>query len=448
METVAKYWEAIKATIKIKKLNDTDCQKVSKNLQTSNFPGGPKARLKYLLDVFVEESDEVFKKARQTTQESYHGYDPEIWTIRLRELYVMIQGVNPALDQAHKQGSPEKSCPAAKGEIKQTRRFSDISDKEVLELEPNINQYVIGQLEAVHTVATAIRRAKAGLKDSEKPITKLVFSGPTGVGKTYLAKILFESFIQDTSKPEFKRLGWVRIDGSEYKERHEVSKLIGAPPGYIGHDAGGRLTNRVAEAPFSLILWDEIEKMHPAIFDAQLQIFDDGILTDGQGNVVDFNETIHILTSNLGTKEISRRKKEIVPIGQSSKIDSAEKRQILEKKIHDFFPPEWINRIDAFVFFGNPNRAQFLQITELEIKKKTFVLKQNRGIELVYAEDVIEYIYEHGVNPVFGARPLVRCIEKRLCDPLADAILRGEYKEGSEIEALIKGNEIIFRRRT
>ena len=289
--------------------------------------------------------------------------------------------------------------------------------EKLLRLEEELHKRVVGQDEAIQAVADAIRRARAGLKDPNRPIGSFMFLGPTGVGKTELAKALAETLF-DTED------AMIRIDMSEYMEKHSVARLIGAPPGYVGFEEGGQLTEAVRRKPYSVILFDEIEKAHPDVFNILLQILDDGRLTDAHGRTVDFRNTIIIMTSNLGSHLILDGIKEGLP------YEAIQERvfSVLQQN----FRPEFLNRLDEIVIFKPLTKEQIIQIVDLLVDRVKARLKE-RKIELELTPEAKEWLGERGYDPVFGARPLRRVIQKELETPLSKKILAGEVKEGDKV---------------
>ncbi|MHC1691881.1 MAG: ATP-dependent chaperone ClpB [Sphaerochaetaceae bacterium] len=280
-------------------------------------------------------------------------------------------------------------------------------------LEETLSQRVIGQEEAIRAVSDAIRRNKAGIGDERRPLGTFLFAGPTGVGKTELAKVL-ASFLFDDEK------ALTRIDMSEYMEKFSVSRLIGAPPGYVGYDQGGQLTEVVRRRPYSVILFDEIEKAHPDVFNILLQVLDDGRLTDGQGRVVDFTNTIVIMTSNLGSEQLLRT------------TNQAEAKSAVDAVVRKAFKPEFINRIDEIVVFNRLGQPQIRRIVELQLKLLVDRLAK-RGMVLTYSEAVSDIVAQVGYNPDFGARPIKRAVQTLIENPLAKRLLMGEFSEGDSV---------------
>ncbi|MBO9371674.1 MAG: ATP-dependent chaperone ClpB, partial [Chloroflexi bacterium] len=281
--------------------------------------------------------------------------------------------------------------------------------EKLLRMEEALHRRVVGQDEAVRAVANAVRRARAGLQDPNRPIGSFIFLGPTGVGKTELARALAE-FLFDTEE------AMVRIDMSEYQERHTVSRLIGAPPGYVGYEEGGQLTEAVRRRPYSVVLFDEIEKAHPEVFNTLLQLLDEGRLTDGHGRTVDFRNTIVIMTSNIGSRWIKE-------LG----VEAARDRVMEE--LDRTFRPEFLNRIDEIILFHSLTREDLKRIVDIQMERLRGLLAQ-RQVGLEWTDGLREYLAEVGYDPVFGARPLKRVIQREVQDPLALAILRGEFREG------------------
>ncbi len=293
----------------------------------------------------------------------------------------------------------------------------------LLKMEERLKDEVVGQNEAIELVSSCIRRSRSGMADPDRPAGVFIFVGPTGVGKTELAKALAR-FLFDDEK------ALVRIDMSEYMEKHSVSRLIGAPPGYVGYEEGGQLTEAIRRKPYSVILFDEIEKAHSDVFNVLLQIFDDGRLTDGQGRVVNFKNTVIIMTSNLGTQRIERQ-------------DSAEKvKNIIAEEFRGHFRPEFINRVDETVIFNYLTEANMEKIVNIQLSRIKTRLKANNNVDLLLDKQVVANLAKDGFDPVFGARPLKRLIQKKIVDILATAILEGKVKGGDKVKVVLKGQEV------
>ena len=302
----------------------------------------------------------------------------------------------------------------------------------LLHLEDELHQRVIGQEEAVTAVADAIQRSRAGLADPNRPLASFIFLGPTGVGKTELAKAL-AAYLFDTEE------AMVRIDMSEYMEKHTVARLIGAPPGYVGYDEGGQLTEAIRRRPYAVILFDEIEKAHPDVFNVMLQILDDGRLTDAQGHTVDFKNSIIIMTSNVGSQYI------IDLAGDDSKY--GEMRELVMEAMRSTFRPEFLNRIDEIIIFHSLTEAQLREIVKLQVQ---FLEKrlEDKKMCLKLSDSALDWLAEVGYDPVYGARPLKRAIQKELETQIAKKILRGELKDGNTILVDVENERLVFKRLT
>jgi ATP-dependent Clp protease ATP-binding subunit ClpB len=296
--------------------------------------------------------------------------------------------------------------------------------EKLIRLEEHLHQRVVGQDEAVTVVANAIRRGRAGLSDPHRPIGSFIFLGPTGVGKTELARALADFLFDDER-------AMVRIDMSEYMEKHSVSRLIGAPPGYVGYDEGGQLTEAVRRRPYAVILLDEVEKAHPDVFNALLQLMDDGRLTDGQGRTVDFTNTVLIMTSNLGSEFIE----------PDLPDDSVEQRVLDVVRAH--FRPEFLNRVDDIVVFSRLSKEDLRQIVDIQFEILGKRLAARR-IELVLADEAAKWLSEHGYDPSFGARPLKRLMQKEIADKLALQLLEGRFSDGDSITVVVDGDSLGF----
>jgi ATP-dependent Clp protease ATP-binding subunit ClpB len=296
--------------------------------------------------------------------------------------------------------------------------------EKLVRLESHLHQRVVGQEEAVGAVANAIRRSRAGLSDPHRPIGSFIFLGPTGVGKTELARALAEFLFDDER-------AMIRVDMSEYMEKHSVSRLIGAPPGYVGYDEGGQLTEAVRRRPYAVVLLDEVEKAHPDVFNTLLQLLDDGRLTDGQGRTVDFTNAVLIMTSNLGSELID-----------PDLPDEAVRERVLGV-VRSHFRPEFLNRVDDLVVFSRLTRDDLRRIVDLQFELLARRVAE-RGIHLVLSDDAAAWLADHGYDPTFGARPLKRLIQKRVADPLALQMLEGRFHESDTVEVVVAGDELAF----
>jgi ATP-dependent Clp protease ATP-binding subunit ClpB len=297
--------------------------------------------------------------------------------------------------------------------------------QKLVKMEEGLRRRVIGQDEALVAVANAVRRARAGLQDPHRPIGSFIFLGPTGVGKTETAKALAEFMFDDER-------AMVRLDMSEYMEKHAVARMIGAPPGYVGYDEGGQLTEAVRRRPYSVVLFDEIEKAHPDVFNILLQILDDGRLTDSKGRVVDFKNTVLIMTSNLGSREITE-----------AGDDQNDVRTAVMQVLRDYFKPEFLNRIDDIVVFTQLSREQIAQIIDVQLERLRKNLAE-RGIEIVLDETAKDLLVQEGYDPTYGARPLKRAIQTLIQNPLAIKLLNGELVSGQRIRVSADGGELKF----
>jgi ATP-dependent Clp protease ATP-binding subunit ClpB len=299
--------------------------------------------------------------------------------------------------------------------------------EKLLRMEETLHARVVGQDEAVTAVSHAVRRARAGLADPQRPNGSFLFLGPTGVGKTELCKALAD-YLFDSEQ------AMVRIDMSEFMEKHSVARLIGAPPGYVGYEEGGYLTEAVRRRPYSLLLLDEVEKAHPDVFNILLQVLEDGRLTDGQGRTVDFRNTVVVMTSNLGSEHIRDA------VDQSSQADI---QAAVMHEVEAHFRPEFLNRIDESVVFHALNEAHIGQIAMLQLTALMTRLKE-RSLGLVVNDEVRAYLAEQGFDPVYGARPLKRAIQRLIENPLAQALLTDQFAPGDVIEASMPGQQIVF----
>lgn len=322
------------------------------------------------------------------------------------------------------------------------RKLQEDESERLLNIENVLHERVIGQQEAIESVAKAIRRARVGLKDPKKPIGSFIFLGPTGVGKTELSRALAEAIFGDEN-------AMVRVDMSEYMEKHTVSKLIGSPPGYVGYDEGGQLTEKIRRKPYSVVLFDEIEKAHPDVFNALLQILDDGRLTDGRGRLVSFKNTIIIMTSNVGAHNIRKQK----TLGFAANLEQEEKsahESMKENILQDLkktFRPEFLNRIDDLIVFHSLDEKDISAIVELMITELSKRLKE-MNIHIELTPEAKKHIGHQGFDPDYGARPLKRTIQKMLEDQITEEILRGEILEGHQVLIDFENEKLTFKSET
>ena len=302
--------------------------------------------------------------------------------------------------------------------------------EKLLHLEDELHKRVVGQEEAVTAVADAIQRSRAGLADPNRPTASFIFLGPTGVGKTELAKAL-AAYLFDTEE------SLVRIDMSEYMEKHAVSRLIGAPPGYVGYEEGGQLTEAIRRRPYAVILFDEIEKAHPDVFNVLLQILDDGRVTDSHGHTVDFKNSVIIMTSNIGSQYI------LDIAGDDSRYE--EMRSRVMEAMRNNFRPEFLNRIDEMIIFHGLNKQELRKIVQLQVQRLGRRLR-DRKISLKLSDTALDFLADVGYDPVYGARPLKRAIQRELETQIAKAILRGEFSDGNTIFVDVENERLAFKR--
>ncbi len=297
----------------------------------------------------------------------------------------------------------------------------------LLRMEETLAKRVVGQREAVEAVSTAVRRARAGLQDPNRPIGSFIFLGPTGVGKTELTKALAAFLFDDET-------AMARIDMSEYMEKHSVARLIGAPPGYVGYEEGGALTEAVRRRPYQVVLFDEIEKAHPDVFNVLLQVLDDGRLTDGQGRTVDFKNTLIIMTSNIGSEFLANQKE-----GE----DTEAVRPYVMAELRSKFRPEFLNRIDEIILFHRLKREQMAAIVDIQMGRLQKLLV-DRKLTLELDDTARTWLANKGYDPTYGARPLKRVIQKAVQDPLAEQILAGKIKDGQKVKVTVRGGQLVI----
>ena len=306
-------------------------------------------------------------------------------------------------------------------------RLLESEVQKLVHMEERLHERVVGQEEAVRAVANAVRRSRSGLQDPNRPIGSFIFLGPTGVGKTELARALAEFLFDDER-------AMIRLDMSEYQERHTVARMIGAPPGYVGYEEGGQLTEAVRRHPYSVVLFDEIEKAHPEVFNLLLQILDEGRLTDGKGRTVNFKNTVVIMTSNIGSQWINE-----------PGLSREEMRERVMEALRQRFRPEFLNRVDEIILFHPLTREQLGQIVDIQVRRLEKLL-EGRQIHLRVTEAARQALADEGFDPVYGARPLKRTIQRRIQDPLAMALLEGQFKDGDTVVVDYVAGEYVFRR--
>jgi ATP-dependent Clp protease ATP-binding subunit ClpC len=317
-----------------------------------------------------------------------------------------------------------------------SQMMEDEKDK-LLHMEERIHERLVGQREAVAAVADAIRRARSGLKDPRRPIGSFIFIGPSGVGKTELAKALAEFMFDDEE-------AMVRIDMSEYREQHTVSRLFGAPPGYVGYEEGGQLTEAVRRRPYRVVLFDEIEKAHPEVWNALLQILDDGRLTDGQGRVVDFRNTVLIMTSNLGTEYVNKSG----TLGFLSSVDEGDQanKEKIEKALKGAFRPEFLNRIDEIILFSSLSKEHMEKIVKLQMEDIQSRLADH-GLKVELTQEATQWLANEGYDSAFGARPLKRALQKHIESPLSVSLLSGDFAMGDTVLVDVDGDKVVFKKK-
>ena len=321
-------------------------------------------------------------------------------------------------------------------------RMMESEKQRLLKMEEILHKKVVGQDDSVRLVSNSIRRARAGLQDPLRPIGSFMFLGPTGVGKTQLARTLAEFLFDDEQS-------MIRVDMSEYMEKHSVARLIGAPPGYVGYDEGGYLTEHARRKPYSVILFDEIEKAHSDVFNIFLQILDEGRLTDGQGKTVDFRNTLVLMTSNIGSKFIEEAGLEAALHESKGHAREVWERQYekvqdtVRQELRNHFRPEFLNRVDDIVLFRNLNLEQIQEIVDVQMQSLQKRLAE-RNMSIVLNDKVKEVLAQKGYDPAFGARPLKRALQKHIQDPLSLKILQGEFSEGDRVKVDVNGNSDTF----
>ena len=317
------------------------------------------------------------------------------------------------------------------------QKLAESDTDRLKKLETVLHKRVIGQEEAVSAVARAVKRGRVGLKDPKRPIGSFLFLGPTGVGKTELSKALAEALFGSEES-------MIRVDMSEYMEKHSVSKMIGSPPGYVGHEEGGQLSDQVRTHPYSVVLFDEIEKAHPDVFNILLQVLDDGHITDSQGRKVDFSNTVIIMTSNAGAKAIVDPKKLGFGVKDNPSDDYKRMKQNVMDEVKLIFRPEFLNRIDEIIVFHALEKEHMKKIAVLMSREFSKRLEEQMNIHLTLRESAKNLLVEKGTDAKYGARPLRRAMQTELEDKLADAILNGEIKSGDTVEAGVSQKKIRF----
>ena len=386
----------------------------------------------------IEEKEEQMLDALQEGElEAARGYKEEKQAVeeQLEKLYAKAK--REAKRKKPVVGEEEIADVVAGWTKIPVKRLAEGEAARLRKLEATLHKRVIGQEDAVTAVAKAVRRGRVGLKDPKRPIGSFLFLGPTGVGKTEISKALAEAVFGDEQS-------MIRVDMSEYMEKHSVSKMIGSPPGYVGHEDGGQLSEKVRRHPYSVILFDEIEKAHPDVFNILLQVLDDGHITDAQGRKVDFKNTIIIMTSNAGAQTIVEPKKLGFATSEDEKQNYEQMKGKVMEEVRRIFKPEFLNRIDETIVFRSLNKEDMKQIVSLMTKELAKRCKEQMGITLTVRDSAKNYIVEKAYEPKYGARPLRRKIQNEIEDKLAEEILDGRIRQNSEVIVTTKKNKIVF----
>ncbi len=377
------------------------------------------------LQIEQAERDYDLSKAAQLKYGRLETLQRDLETAESQLLDIQTQGAAFLRDQVTESDIAEV---VAKWTGIPVNRLLESERQKLLHLESHLHQRVIGQEEAVSVVSAAIRRARSGMKDPGRPIGSFLFMGPTGVGKTELARTLAQ-FLFDTAE------ALVRIDMSEYMEKNSVSRMVGAPPGYVGYDEGGQLTEAIRRRPYSVVLLDEVEKAHPDVFNILLQVLDDGRITDSQGRTVDFCNTVIVMTSNIGSEHI------LDVSGDDARY--AEMQQRVDQALRSHFRPEFLNRVDDLILFHTLDRPQLRQIVQIQVKRVQKLLADQK-ISLSLTDSAIDHIVDAGFDPVYGARPLKRAIQRELENAIANKLLENAFVAGDVIEASWQDNQLVF----
>jgi ATP-dependent Clp protease ATP-binding subunit ClpC len=438
--------EAIKAAVELSDRYITDRYLPDKAIDLID-EAGAKVRIKNLtVPPDLKSLEEEIEKAQKEKEDAIRVQDFEK-AARLRDKEKELKEKLDSFKNDWKKQSHGFTQTVGEEEIAQVvarwtsvpvEKLTESESERLMKLEEILHKRVIGQEEAVKSISRAVRRARVGLKDPKRPIGSFIFLGPTGVGKTELSKALAEAMFGDENNI-------IRIDMSEYMEKHAVSRLIGSPPGYVGHDEGGQLTEKVRRRPYSVILFDEIEKAHPEVFNILLQILEDGRLTDSKGKTVDFKNTIIIMTSNVGAHTIKKQKS----LGFSTSEDEAEsqyekmKENIMDE-LKESFRPEFLNRMDDIIVFHSLEEKDLRQIVKLMLKEVSDRLK-SQEIDIEFDEEAEKLLSKEGFNPVYGARPLRRTITKVVEDKLSEEILRGTIKRGDKVCATVQDGKLALK---
>jgi ATP-dependent Clp protease ATP-binding subunit ClpC len=390
---------------------------------------------------YYKEVDEELDTVRRQKEAAIDGQEFEK-AARLRDNERKLSLQRRELEKAWREGDPEQRVSIGENEIAEivsmwtgipVRKLTEEESERLLQMEEALHGRVVGQDEAIKAVARSIRRTMAGLQDPNRPSGSFVFLGPTGVGKTELARTLAEYLFGDQES-------MIRLDMSEYMERHTVSRLVGSPPGYVGYDEGGQLTEAVRRKPYSVVLFDEIEKAHPDVFNILLQILEDGQLTDAQGRQVNFKNVVLIMTSNVGAQTINKTKS-LGFGGDEAGLSYKEMKGRVTSELRKIFRPELLNRIDEIIVFHKLEREDMRQIIEIQLKRLRKQLTE-REVSIEFTTEALDKLSEAGYDPAFGARPLRRVLQRMVEDPMSEMILRGEIPTGSKV--IIEPNDITY----
>ncbi|MGD9157232.1 MAG: AAA family ATPase [Desulfobacteraceae bacterium] len=445
------WWEQIRQYVKIKKFKEDE----SLDVISGRYFKSESSFHTYIVSSCLLDFEELFLTLDEL------GMTGKVTPpVLMKELYKLCVSINKKLTFKNAQemfdGDEDQDIEAGSGQVraktgepsttlrgskkKKKKRFKDVSKQDLLSLADNMKVFLIGQDEAIHSLTDAIQRASVGLKDPLRPIGSFLFAGSTGCGKTLTTKVLAETLIRE-------RNNLITIDCSEYSSDHEYAKLIGAPSGYIGHEQGGILTNAMMKNPFSVVVFDEVEKASTKVHEIMLQILEEGRLTDGKGQRVSFKDAVVIMTSNVGVREIEEIGKTI-GFGDVNKITDDKKSKALDEALKSKFKPEFLNRIDAIINFRTLNKEDYIKIIEIELFKLNENIQNNdteyQGIRLTFDKSVNNYILKHGIDDKYGARPLKRCIEKEVSTPLARKILKERLTSKAAIDVKFKRGKIAF----
>jgi ATP-dependent Clp protease ATP-binding subunit ClpA len=447
-----KWWDRVRTYVAVKKFHDEDII----SILSQRYFHNRSSFQTYIVSVCVVDSEDLF-----ITLDNMGIPNRVAPPILMHEVYELCREANPALtyenarELAHDPDDEENEPPPSRRspnrmtsharqhrakKKKEKKAFKDVPKEELIKLADTMKVFIIGQDDAVDQIVEAVQRASVGLKDPVKPIGSFLFAGRTGIGKTLTTKVLADELIKDKDN-------LITIDCSEYSADHEYAKLIGAPSGYVGHEQGGVLTNAVVESPFSVVVFDEIEKASHKVHELLLQILEEGRLTDGKGQKVSFKDSIIVMTSNIGVSEVEDIKKTI-GFGDVADVTEEKKVKAIDGAIKKKFKPEMLNRIDSVVHFKSLSNDNYMKIIDIELHKLNENLRANdtefKGLMLKFDEKVKSFIFKHGIDPEYGARPLKRCIEKEISTPLAARLLRGDIDCKSTVKVSVKRGKPSF----